>query len=102
MDVFFILFFEKFEEVGNEGFFQEVALEPAINKEIYDSVRTEEHQMLRYVWLADIERVLKIANALYSLDEFFEDLDPNRMGNDFEEFDSFLDRYHIVAFSLDL
>ena len=84
MDVFFILFFEKFEKVGNEGLFQEVALEPAVNEEIDDSVRTEEDQMLRYIWLADVERVLKIANALYTLAEFFEDLDPNGMGKDFE------------------
>ena len=79
-DVFFILFFENFEKVGNEGLFQEVTLEPAVNEEINDSVRSKQGQMLGDVRLADIERVFEIAHALYTLGEFFEDLDPNRMG----------------------
>jgi hypothetical protein len=36
------------------------------------------------------------------LGEFFEDLDPNRMGNDFEEVDSFLNGDHFNAFSFRL
>ena len=58
--------------------------------------------MLRYVWLADIEGVFEIAHAFHTLGKLFENLDAYGVGDDFEEIDSFLDRYHIDAFSLNI
>ena len=97
--VLFILFFEKFEEVGDERFFEEVALEPAVDEEIDEPVRPQQTQVLGYVRLANVERVFKITHAFHTLSEFFEYLDPHRMCNDFEEFDSFFYGNHFVKFS---
>ena len=101
-NIFCIFFFQELKHVGDERFFKEVALEPSVNEEIDDSVRPEEGQMLRYVWLADIEGVFEIAYAFHTLSKLFENLDAYGVGDDFEEIDSFLDRYHIDAFSLNI
>ena len=100
--IFFILFFKYFEEVGDEWFFQEVALESAVNEEIDDPIRAKQCQVLGDIRLADVEGVFKITHAFHALCEFFEDLDPDRMGNDFKEIDSFLCRDHTVAHSFRL
>jgi hypothetical protein len=94
--VLFILFFEKSKKVGDERFFREVTLESAVNEEINDAVRPKQGQMLGYVGLAYIEGIFEVAHAFNALNKVFEDFDPNRMRNDFEEIDSFLDGNHIV------
>ena len=88
-DIFCVLFFEQFEEVGDKGFFKEVAFEPAVNEKIDDSVRAQKGQVLRHIRLTDIEGLLEVAYALYSLIKFFEDFDSCRMRDNFEEIDSF-------------
>jgi hypothetical protein len=98
-NVFFILFFENFEEVGNEGFFQEITFEPAVNEEVYNSVRPKQGQVLGDVRLANIEGIFEIAHTLNALREFFEDFDSDRMGDDFEQIDAFFDWDHAVVVS---
>jgi hypothetical protein len=38
--------------------------------------------MLRYVGLADVERVLEVAHAFNAVSKFFEYFNPYRMGDD--------------------
>jgi hypothetical protein len=73
------LFLKYFEKVGNEGFFEEVTLEPAIDEVIDDIMGPQKLQVLGDVRLADIEGFLEIAHALYSFDKFLKDLDARRM-----------------------
>jgi hypothetical protein len=93
-NIFVIFFFQKFKQIGNEGFFEEVAFEPSIDEVVDEMVRPQKLQVLRHVRLADVEGLFEVAYALDALCEVFEDLDANRMGDDFEQIKALIKRDH--------
>jgi hypothetical protein len=98
-DILFVFFFQQLKQVGDERFFEEITLEPAVDEEIDDAVRPKQGQVLGDIGLAYIEGIFEIAHALDALSEFLKDFDSDGMGNDFEEIDSFLNGNHFVGFS---
>lgn len=56
--------------------------------------------MLRYVWLANVERVLEVAHTFYTVSKFFENLDAYGMGDNSQKIDSFLYGDHLAVFLL--
>src|SRR5512146_1433599 len=71
-DVFLVLLFQKFEQIGYQGLLEKVAFQATVDEVIDDMVRAQKFQVLRHVRLADIEGLLEVAHALYSLHEISE------------------------------
>jgi hypothetical protein len=80
-DIIVIFFFQELKQVGNEGLFQEVAFEPAVDEEINKAMGAQQRQVLGHIRLADLEGFLEIAYAFNTLREIFKDPEPNGVGD---------------------
>lgn len=79
----FILLFQYFKYIECEGVPEKITSESSIHVIVYGAVSAEEGEVLRYIGLAYIKELLKVAYALYAFCKLLENHYPYGMGYDF-------------------
>src|SRR3990170_6962369 len=76
-----ILFLEYPKDIGNHGINEEIAFQPSVDVKINKSVCSEQRKMLRYIGLAYLKKLFKIAHAFDPFEKFFKYLYSHRVGD---------------------